>query len=410
MAKSKPVTKPVTVPPARLGSGITIRAHKLFDGHYDWSVAKHAVTGVWDYADFFSPKNREWYDKWISFDCVLADRHRDLIWCGIASFTGDVLYAFDRKTGKFRNMNYSKVGDKYDAKFHRALLHDSKGMIWAATALYHDPDNFNTAPGGAIVRFDPVTEKMEVVARPFPGVYIQSIELDAKRNILYGQTYNPEFFFTYDIKTGKAKNLGPIGASIGLAQSEQLSIDKNGTVWGSWGTGSAWANSGGNRQARLWSFNPADNKPTHHRVGLPSIEGSGFSKPDGTHTGPDGAVYMGSSEGHFFRIDPESHKIEYIGKPAPGRRLTGMVNAADGNIYGSCGNGGAGNLFRYETATGKLDFLGPIFDSTLGVQAYQIHNMTITADGTIYGGENDVPNRSSYLWEIKGAVFPEIPF
>lgn len=390
-------------PPARLGSGIVVRAHKLFDGHYPWSQAKEAVTGIWDYADFFKPKNREWH-KWISFDCVLADRHRDLIWCGIASFTGDVLYAFDRATGKFRNMNYSKVGDKFDAKFHRALLHDDKGMIWAATALYHDPDNFDTAPGGAIVKFDPKSEKIQVVDRPFPGVYIQSIELDAKRGVLYGQTYNPEFFFTYDLKTGKAKNLGPIGASIGLAQSEQLSIDKHGTVWGSWGTGSAWANSGGPRQARLWSYNTADKKATRHRIGLPSIEGSGFSKPDGTHTGPDGAVYMGSGEGHFFRIDPDSHKIEYIGKPAPGRRLTGMVNAADGNLYGSCGNGGHANLFRYHTASGKLDFLGPIFDSQLGVQAYQIHNMTITADGTIYGGENDVPNRSSYLWEIKGAV------
>ena len=35
-----------------------------------------------------------------------------------------------------------------------------------------------------------------------------------------------------------------------------------------------------------------------------------------------------------------------------------------------------------------------------GNRAYQLHDMTIAADGTIYAGENDVPYRSGYLWEI----------
>jgi hypothetical protein len=44
--------------------------------------------------------------------------------------------------------------------------------------------------------------------------------------------------------------------------------------------------------------------------------------------------------------------------------------------------------------------LGPLADAESGESIWHIHGLTIASDGTIYGGENDVPYRSGYLWEI----------
>ena len=57
--------------------------------------------------------------------------------------------------------------------------------------------------------------------------------------------------------------------------------------------------------------------------------------------GPDGHVYIGSSLGALFRLDPETAKVAYLGKPVPGERMAGMECGADGAIYLACGRPGA---------------------------------------------------------------------
>lgn len=408
LQSSKTATKGGAAPAAAQGPSpsrrLSARALKLKDGRFPAAEAAEAAWGVWDYDDFLDPRHRDWYENWISFDCLLADDRRGVLWCGIATFTGDIFWAWDLKERRFRSLDYPKVGDRYDAKFHRALLYDRRGTIWAATALYHDLDRYHDAPGGAIVRFDPDAERLEVVARPIPHVYIQSILLDPKRDILYGQTYTPEHLFAYDLQSGKTTDLGLLGAGTSLAQVEQLAIDRNGTLWGTYAAGRAWSNAPGPVPYRLWRYHPDDGKRTYLKVGLPSLDGKGFVRQDGAHTGPDGAVYMGTLEGLLCRIDPDSGKLDVIGKPAPGRRLTGMVNGPDGNLYGSCGRDGMAHLFRLHPGSGNLDNLGPIFDPELGEGAWQVHDLAVMADGTFYAGENDVPHRSSYLWEITGVL------
>ena len=43
---------------------------------------------------------------------------------------------------------------------------------------------------------------------------------------------------------------------------------------------------------------------------------------------------------------------------------------------------------------------GALKDSDTGVAAWQVHDVCVTPDGTLYAGENDVPTRSGYLWEV----------
>jgi sugar lactone lactonase YvrE len=381
-----------------------IRPRKLVDARFADHEVPLVTGGVWDYAELTGDRHRDWFNDWISFDCLLADDRRNLVWCGLTRLNTDNFWAYDRARGEFRSLGFSKIANRFDAKFHRSLVEDRSGVIWAATALLHEIDRWEEAPGGAIVRFDPNTEELAVVARPLPHLYIQSLQIDRQRGLLYGQTYTPEMFFVYDLNGGQCRTLGPLGSGVALGQSEQLAIDRRGAVWGSYGVGRAWSYARGPTEFRLWRYHPDDGRRMFD-YGLPAQDDpKRFVKADGVCAGPDGAVYMGTAEGTLCRIDPESFQVELLGKPAPGRRLAGMAVGPDGWLYGSCGRDGSANLFRYDPANRELVNLGPIFDPDCGQQAWQIHDMTITADGTIYAGENDVPYRSGYLWEISGYI------
>jgi hypothetical protein len=397
------VSTPITAVPS--STAIQVRAHRLNSARFEGFSDK--VEHRWNYRDFFKEPNRKWMQSWISVDCVLADDERNQVWCGITNFAGDIFHVFDRTTNEFESLNFPAVGDSYDAKFHRALEFDDDGTIWAATALLHDVDRYLDAPGGAIVHFHPSTRTLEIAARPIPHVYIQAITLDRERGLLYGQTFTPEHVFVFDLQSHSFKDLGVIGSGFAMGQSEAIAVDRNGTVWGTWSVTRAWLNTPGNDQFRLWNYHPDEGRIKFLEHGLPTLAGrNGYAHADGVHAGPDGAIYMGTAEGLLCRIDPDDHRVTAIGKPGPHRRLAAMANGPDGMLYGSAGRDGAANLFRYDTARNTLEDLGLIFDATLQERAFQIHDMTIAADGTIFAGENDVPYRSGYLWEI--SLLPDL--
>lgn len=379
------------------------RALKLKDARF--TNFFQDVAGRWNYTDFVGTTAPKWRDGWISFDCVLADDDRDVIWCGLTNFAGDIFYKFDRSQGVFTSMNFAAIGDRHDAKFHRSLTRGPAGELWAATALLHDVDRYMQAPGGALVRIDPATERIEIVARPFPHVYIQSITIDQERGLLYGQTFTPEFLFVFDLETHKTTCLGAIGSGIAMGQSETLRIDRRGTLWGTWSVTRAWLTSPGQDQFRLWRYHPDQGQIEFLDYGLPAIgNDDGYAHGDGVHTGPDGAVYMGTAQGVLCRIDPDTHTVQALGKPGPHQRLAGMANGVDAKLYGTAGRDGDSILFRYDPDNEALEDLGSIYDATTQQRPYQIHDLTCTADGTLYAGENDNPYRSGYLWELRGAV------
>jgi hypothetical protein len=63
------------------------------------------------------------------------------------------------------------------------------------------------------------------------------------------------------------------------------------------------------------------------------------------------------------------------------------------------GRDGNCELLRFDPKKETYDFLGQIKDQD-GVSCWQVHDIVVLPDGTLYAGENDNPNRSSYLWEI----------
>ena len=132
----------------------------------------------WNYDELMAaPAFRDW----ISFDCCLYVEQRSTLYCGLTSLDSDIFWSFNRAERSFRNHEYARVGDRFDAKFHRSLVWREKDRsIYAATALLHDIDRYWEAPGGAIIRYDPAADKLERVAVPIPHLYIQMICLDEK--------------------------------------------------------------------------------------------------------------------------------------------------------------------------------------------------------------------------------------
>lgn len=72
----------------------------------------------------------------------------------------------------------------------------------------------------------------------------------------------------------------------------------------------------------------------------------------------DGLIYVGTVAVGLNTLDPESGNVVSLGKPFPGTRLAGLVQARDGHIYGAGNSGldpagrGRVRLFRYVRSGG----------------------------------------------------------
>ena len=153
---------------------------------------------------------------------------------------------------------------------------------------------------------------------------------------------------------------------------------------------------------RLLRYRVDTGKIEYLKTGLPNPDGSyGWSRGEAYLNFGTGCLYASGANGSLFRIDPKSGKAEYLFTPVPDRpsRLASMCLAEDGCAYGVTGRAGNCELLQFDPLTEQYELLGRIRDED-GVDCWQIHDIVSLPDGTIYAGENDVPTRSGYLWEI----------
>ena len=357
----------------------------------------------WNYDDFL--RNDDWRRGFISFDSLLWDPERDRVHAGITSFDHEVAKAFDRRTRTFLDTGFGAVVDRWDAKFHRSFVRRKKdGCFYAATALLHCVDHYLDAPGGGIFRHDPETGEWTKLCTPVPHAYIQNLVLDEERDLLYAMTYAPEYLLRYHLETGEVENLGLSGSGIaGMAQGENCVLDGDGTLWGTWSITRAWSHDVGANANRLFRVRPGAERIEFLQAGLPRTDGAfGFTKPEGFFHFGDGWVYASGANGSLFRIDPETGDARFLFTPVADRRsrLASLAPGSDGAAYGVTGRDGRCELLRFDYRRTRFEILGPVADET-GEPCWQIHDVVLTGDGTLYAGENDVPHRSGYLWEIR---------
>jgi len=378
-----------------------VRTFKLHDFRYgnQWF---DEVENRWEYDDFRA--RADWRVGWISFDCALYSPRDDRVYLGITSFDADIFKAFDRGREEFVDLGYGSIADPFDAKFHRSLVMGRDGCIYAAVALLHDVDRWLEAPGSPIVRYDLASGQVARIGVPLPHVYVQSLAIDAERNVLYGLCFPPEKLIAFDLGTGETRDLGLIGTGIGgMAQGENIVLDDDGCVWTNWQVTRAWQSAPGPDAARLCKYDPRAGNIAFYRNGLPRPDGApGTQKAEAFFNFHDGYVYASGAGGSLYRVDPETAEALFLFTPTPDRpsRLSSMVRAEEGVAYGVTGRAGRCELMRVRYRDGTFEKLGEIRDEE-GNALWQCHDIVMAQDGTLYICENDNPYRSSYLWEVR---------
>ncbi len=334
----------------------------------------------------------EMRENLVAFTCLLASPSEGVLYCGITAFNNDILHAFDLGTGKFRSLGYASVAEKFEVKVHRSLEMDSDGTIYGASACLHDVSRRIEAPGGAVFRLTKGDRRIEKLCIPCKHDYIQTITLDRKRRLIYGFTEPVFKMFIYDINRGEAKDMDYIGSITHIS-----ALDDSGRIWGTWDE----------KHHYLFCYDPRTGRFEFTRNKLPRADGdanrmyTGAGPVDSMINGGDGYLYIGSTGGVLYRLDPKKGEAEWLGKPFPLPRMPGLKVWKDSLLVGITGDGGAANVFAYDRENGRFFELGPVAASSDGLRLYRPHDLEIVGGNTLFIAETDVPDRSGFLWECR---------
>ena len=402
-------------------AAIQIRAHKLRD--YRLEGWKEKIVGRWSYRQLAA--DPQWRDGWISFDAVTWNPGDGLVYCGLNSIDGDLLYAFDPAKATFECLNARQWTDAFDVKIHRTLLaHPREGTLYFATSLLHDIDQQREARGGKVVRYDPAARRYEQLGIPLPHLYIQSIAADWERGLLYGFTYPAEFLFRLEAATGRAETLAYLGNSLLFAQPHNGMVDRDGWLWGTCAETRAWDEITGPVPIRLFKYHPEGDRFVWFEHGLsrrtdpvqlvpdpPGPEGAASALAETRHKDDYGFcdsmaydgeryIYAGTTAGVLARIDAATGKVEKVAQVMATGRFPALA-WRDGILYGGGGMNGWTQLMRWDTRTDRMESFNELTDPAIGDKPARIHEIAVDRDHTLYLGENDNHVRSSYLWTAR---------
>lgn len=331
----------------------------------------------------------------VAFTSLLYHPGDGKIYCGVTAFNNDIFHRFDPAAGRFESLGYRTVAEPFEVKIHRSLCLAGDGNIYGASACLHKDDKRLSAPGGALFRLTPGADQPEKLGVPVSRDYIQTITLDQRRQLIYGLTYPVFKFFVYHIGTGEVEDYDYVGSITHLS-----ALDDRGRFWGTW-----------DRVAhRLFCYDP-DRRQIHwHETEIP--EGRAFSNimypgagpVDTMINGGDGFLYIGTTGGTLCRLDPESARVEYLGRPAATTRLPCLATWRGPLLLGAAGDREGGVLFTYDRESGAFRVLGPLVDSRTGLKLYRVHDFCLienaaSGETSVFIAETDVPGRSGYLWE-----------
>jgi hypothetical protein len=195
-----------------------------------------------------------------------------------------------------------------------------------------------------------------------------------------------------------------IGNAAEFCEAHNPVIDKDGNVWGTYGILRAFSYRTGPDSLRLFRYSPDTDEMTFFDHGLPRTDDpADKSKPDTSILGPDGMIYIGTDAGSLIRLNPATAQAELLCCPSPeSRRLPALAFHPENRLlYGICGEHYKTKLFAYNTEKRELVFSQDVVCEQDGLRPDRIHHMIFAGSNTIYAGENDNNDRSSYLWELE---------
>jgi hypothetical protein len=203
--------------------------------------------------------------------------------------------------------------------------------------------------------------------------------------MIYGFTYPVFDFFAYSIEKDEL-----VYRQFMDSISHISAIDDDGGYWGTW----SYAH-------KLFRYDPQENKVKFFEHGFPEKGGNIMYRNAGPIdcmiNGQDGFMYVATDLGSLYRLDPESAKLDFLGKPFSSTRLPGLALGKDGLLYMSGGDDDNCQIAVYDPQKKRFETLGTIEDEE-GDRCYRTHDIEIVGN-KIYVGETDHPNRTDYLWE-----------
>lgn len=325
-----------------------------------------------------------------SFVSMSYDPKRKSLFLGATHRLGDILVEFDIKSGTFNSCGYGKTDfcGPYDVKIHKGLALDPDGeALYFGIATLNPLSELIGVPGGAVVRYDIPARKFTCLSRPLSGDFIQGTCFDFQRGNAYLFTDRDNFgvFNLHQKKLLRTETM--------QSTPHNGCIDDDGGVWGTHSPG----------VQGFYRYDPDKNSFRFPSTVLPNARAAanvmypGAGPVDSFVNGRDGYLYVGTALGEFYRLDPRSGALKYLGKPFPDTRLPGLAIGQDGWLYLCGGNSRASMLGRYNREENRFEHLGTVEhpDGTFLHYAHEI----VVVDGVVYIGETDNLSRSGYLWE-----------
>lgn len=398
------------------------KAHVLRD--YRLSGWQEQIVGRWHYRQLAADKN--WRDGWISLDTVTFNPDDGQIYCGLNSIDGDLLYRFDPAGGQFTSLNTQRWTDAFDVKIHRTLLHNpADKCFYFGTSLLHDVDQQQEAKGGKLVRYNPASDRYDILGVPVPMLYIQSIAADFARGKIYGFTYPAESLFEFDLASGSSEVLAYTGNAMFFSQPHNPVVDAAGWLWGTYAETRAWDEKLSETPIRLFKYHPEGRRFAWFDHGLPRKTDSHQLLPD--PAAPSGAasalaetrhrddfgfcdsmafdgrryIYAGTVAGVLCRIDTHTDKVEKMANVMATGRFPALAIAEDGTLYGAGGMKGHTQVIRYRPGDDRIDGFCDLLDPAINEGPARIHELAVGRDHELYLAENDNHTRSSYLWTAR---------
>jgi hypothetical protein len=328
-----------------------------------------------------------------SFVSLCWHPRRRRLYVGATNGAGDILLEFAPASGRFRSCGYARSGlcSPHELKIHKGLWLDARAdALCFGTATLSPMLEIMGSEGGALVRYDLRRRRFRLLARPTPGDYYQATCWDPRRGMAYMFTIRG-CFAAYDLRAGRLVRYEPMQSC-----PHNGCLDDDGGVWGTHSPGA---------QAFYRYLPDQDRFEFPRDCRFPeapeaaNVMYPGAGPVDALLNGGDGCLYAGSALGGLYRLFPRAGRLEYLGKPFPGKRLSGLALGGDGRLYMCGGSDREPMLGRYDRRAERFELLGRI-QAPDGKVCFRAHDLAVVGN-TVYVGETDNPRRSGYLWACR---------
>ncbi len=289
---------------------------------------------------------------------------------------------------------------KGQSKIRSGFVKDSKGQLYAGTI----PNELNQSGGHLLkIKIDNNSQlSAEDLGIPVANEGIFTIVGSNDKRKIYGISYPSGYFFAYEIESRQTKIYKDLALSETVVSSlynqfslepkdllsNALIVDNQGLVYGSLPFG------------KLFYFDPNSETLNELEMELPEVWGRrSLGQVQSWVKTRTGKVYGGNrADGQLFELNPITKQIKNIGKPIMMPGISGLVEGANGKIYGTAGEKpGYAHLFSYDDRNGFKDYGNPEFEMVApGIEqgiywrGYQLATISASEDGKyIVMGEDE---------------------